>query len=113
MDAEHVLAKVEALPVSPWTYKHYRGVEHIGPVAQDFKTAFGLGRDDLTIALTDLSGVALAAIQGLATQQRAAVAALQQGKDQQIAALVDEVAELRVLVQQLLARQHTAVVGGH
>ena len=38
---------------------------HMGPMAQDFHAAFGLGTDDKHIATVDADGVALAAIQGL------------------------------------------------
>jgi len=38
---------------------------HIGPMAQDFQAAFGVGADDKHIATVDADGVALAAIQGL------------------------------------------------
>jgi hypothetical protein len=37
----------------------------MGPMAQDFYTAFGLGKDDQHISPTDTAGVVLAAIQGL------------------------------------------------
>ena len=41
-------------------------IRHLGPVAQDFHTAFGLnGADDKHISTVDEGGVALAAIQGL------------------------------------------------
>lgn len=66
VNPNEVLEKVAALPMSRWTYKTAPGVEHIGPVAQDFHAAFGLnGKDDKHIATVDADGVALAAIQGL------------------------------------------------
>lgn len=65
IDPLAVLAKVVALPVTRWNYKAEPGVSRIGPMAQDFHAAFDLGPDDLTIAQTDESGVAFAAIQGL------------------------------------------------
>ena len=37
----------------------------MGPMAQDFYAAFGLGSGDTTITSLDPDGVALAAIQGL------------------------------------------------
>ena len=40
-------------------------VRHVGPMAQDFHAAFGLGGDDKHINTVDADGVALAAIQGL------------------------------------------------
>jgi hypothetical protein len=60
-----VLEKVAALPISRWTFKGETDSEHIGPMAQDFRAAFGLGADDRHIATVDADGVALAAIQGL------------------------------------------------
>lgn len=65
IDAEEVLAKVAAMPITRWAYKADPSAEHIGPVAQDFRAAFGLGSDDKSIAMVDGDGVALAAIQGL------------------------------------------------
>jgi hypothetical protein len=66
VDCSEILEKVAALPLSTWHYKTEEpGVRHIGPVAQDFHAAFGLGMDDKHIATVDADGVALAAIQGL------------------------------------------------
>ena len=65
VDAQAVLARVTALPVTTWSYKAQPGQKHLGPVAQDFHAAFGLGQDDTSISTVDESGVALAAIQGL------------------------------------------------
>jgi hypothetical protein len=59
-----VLEKVATLPISTWVMKGYDQL-HMGPMAQDFRKTFGLGRDDKTIQVTDAQGVALAAIQGL------------------------------------------------
>jgi len=65
-DARAVLEKVVALPVQTWNYKSQAaGIRHIGPMAQDFKAAFGVGESDTGIATVDADGVALAAIQGL------------------------------------------------
>ena len=63
--AQQVLAKVAALPITKWSYKTEEGVQHIGPMAQDFYAAFGVGEDNKHITTVDESGVALAAIQGL------------------------------------------------
>ena len=43
----------------------------MGPVAQDFHAAFGLGTDDTHIMTVDSEGVALAAIQGLHQELKA------------------------------------------
>ncbi|MGC9357239.1 MAG: tail fiber domain-containing protein [Anaerolineae bacterium] len=66
VDGQEVLAHVAELPITTWSYKaEDDSVRHMGPVAQDFYAAFGLGADDRHIAALDSSGVALAAIQGL------------------------------------------------
>jgi Chaperone of endosialidase len=61
-----VLEKVAALPISTWNYKTQEDeIRHIGPMAQDFYKAFGLGGDERGITNVDAHGVAFAAIQGL------------------------------------------------
>lgn len=65
VNPREVLAKVAALPITEWSYKTISDVRHIGPVAQDFHAAFGVGGDDKGISTVDADGVALAAIQGL------------------------------------------------
>ena len=65
VDGLDVLARVLELPLSQWSYKASPGQRHLGPMAQDFHAAFGLGGDDKSIATVDADGVALAAIQGL------------------------------------------------
>jgi hypothetical protein len=65
VNARDILAKVAALPISEWQYKTQGDARHIGPMAQDFREAFGTGRDDKHITSVDADGVALAAIQGL------------------------------------------------
>ena len=65
VDVVEVLGKVAALPITRWNFKQDAGTPHIGPTAQDFHAAFGLGPDDKHIPTVDADGVALAAIQGL------------------------------------------------
>ena len=60
-----VLSKVLTMPITSWAYKTDITTRHIGPMAQDFHQAFGLGGSDKSIATVDADGVALAAIQGL------------------------------------------------
>ena len=63
---ENVLAKIADMPVTTWTYKHDKaGERHMGPMAQDFYAAFGLGKDERHISYTDATGVAFGAIKGL------------------------------------------------
>jgi len=65
VDGREVLLKVASLPIQTWNFKDNTAIRHMGPMAQDFYSAFGLGQDDKTISTIDLDGVALASIQGL------------------------------------------------
>ena len=66
VDARAVLDKVAELPLATWNYKAQDdSIRHMGPMAQDFHAAFGLGLGEKTIDTIDPNGVALAAIQGL------------------------------------------------
>ena len=66
VDSEALLDAVTTLPIARFRYRtEPAGVEHIGPMAQDFAATFQVGRDDRHIALVDASGVALAAVQAL------------------------------------------------
>jgi hypothetical protein len=66
VNEDSVLERLMTLPVSTWSYRSEgTGVRHLGPMAQDFQAAFGLGASDRTILQVDGDGVALAAIQAL------------------------------------------------
>jgi hypothetical protein len=61
-----VLDKVAGLSLVTWNYKDQDdSIRHMGPMAQDFYAAFGLGLGEKTIDTIDTNGVALAAIQAL------------------------------------------------
>lgn len=66
VDSSDVLARVRKLPVATWSWQNEEGVRHLGPMAQDFKAAFGLGETDTGIAPLDMAGVSLAAVKALA-----------------------------------------------
>ncbi len=66
VNAREILTRVANLPIQTWNYiAEQATIRHIGPTAQDFYAAFGVGADDTHIATIDADGVALAAIQGL------------------------------------------------
>ena len=66
LDGEGLLEKIAALPITQWNYKiDPDDVKHVGPMAQDFHAAFGLGQNNKTISGLDIGGVSLAAIQEL------------------------------------------------
>jgi hypothetical protein len=63
---EDVLARLRGLPIQSWSYRTDSDeVRHLGPTAQDFRAAFGLGSDEVTIGTVDADGVALAAAKAL------------------------------------------------
>jgi len=66
VDSQEVLALLAGMPISTWNLKSQDpSIRHMGPVAQDFYAAFGVGEDERYIGTLDADGVALAAIQGL------------------------------------------------
>lgn len=66
VDKRELLQKLLKMPINTWNHKAQDAeVRHLGPTAQDFYGAFGLGEDDRHIGTIDADGVALAAIQGL------------------------------------------------
>jgi hypothetical protein len=89
-----VLAAVAALPIERWSYKG-ETVRHLGPMAQGFAAAFGLGADDRHIFPLDAAGVALAAIQGLHGLLQTQTARLE-ALERELTALRRETAALRI-----------------
>jgi trimeric autotransporter adhesin len=67
-DPQVILERLAAVPVHYWRYRDDPGTLHVGPMAQDFHAAFGVGPDERHITTLDADGVALAAIQALAQQ---------------------------------------------
>jgi hypothetical protein len=81
VSAEEVLAGLRTLPIRRWSYlAEDEEVRHLGPTAQDFRAAFGLGSEETSIATVDADGVALAAAQALelrTAEQAARIEALE------------------------------------
>ena len=69
VNTANILQEICSLPLHRWSYKAQdESIQHIGPTAQDFHAAFGLGDNNTTISTLDPDGVALAAIQELAKE---------------------------------------------
>lgn len=65
-DGKDIVERLVAMPLFSWNFKGADPtIRSLGPTAQDFYGAFGLGRNDKSIANVNLEGVALAAVQGL------------------------------------------------
>lgn len=66
VDGREVLDRLVAIPVAEWNFRSDEArARHLGPMAEDFQTAFGLGSDERHIGLMDATGVTMAALQGL------------------------------------------------
>ena len=64
VDGEEVLAKLAAIRIQRWRYLG-SPAEHVGPTAEDFREAFGLGESSTKITGVDADGIALRAVQAL------------------------------------------------
>jgi hypothetical protein len=98
IDAQDILTRLATLPIETWNYKTQdSSIRHIGPMAQDFAAAFGVGEDDKHINVVDANGVAIASIQALYR--------MLQERDLQMAELRAELDELK---RQLIVSQPQA-----
>ncbi len=101
VDPQTVLEQVAQLPITTWNYKaEDDSIRHLGPVAQDFYAAFGLGTDDTHIAPLDANGVALASIQGLYQQNQQL-----QAENEALRARVDDLEERVETLEALVSTQ--------
>ncbi len=92
VDGKETLARLTAMPIAHWSLKtDESATKHVGPMAEDFYAAFGVGRDNKTISVTDANGVAFSAIQGLAQTLKE--------KDEELTQLKARMAELEKLVK--------------
>lgn len=99
-----MLARIAGLPITSWNYKtEDPAVRHLGPTAQDFHAAFGLGDSDKSIATSDISGVNMLAIQALERRTRELQQQLEV-KDQETTKLRAELAALLQRIQRLEAQ---------
>jgi hypothetical protein len=99
VDSQELLTRLSDLPIQTWNYKTQApSIRHMGPTAQDFQAAFGVGEDDRHISTVDADGVTMAAIQGLyeLTQEQAMQIEAQQ---EQITTLEARLAALEALVE--------------
>lgn len=65
-DGEATLEKIARMAIQSWNYRTERpALRHLGPTAEDFRAAFGLGVNNETISLVDADGVNMLAIQAL------------------------------------------------
>ncbi len=66
VDGRDMLERLSRIRITRWNLRSQpASVRHVGPMAQDFYAAFGLGEDDRHITTTDADGVALIGVQAL------------------------------------------------
>lgn len=66
VDPQRVLDALDKVPMSTWSYKSDDpAVRHLGPMAQDLHSAFGLGDTERAYDPIDAHGLAFASIQAL------------------------------------------------
>ncbi len=98
IDHQAMLAALKGLDISTWNYKHQPDSErHLGPVAEEFHAAYGLGTNPQHIATSDMAAVALASSQALLFELEA--------KEQQIAELEDRLQRLEALMVKVLKQE--------
>lgn len=94
LNGDQVLARIRTMPIQEWSYStSSNGVRHVGPTAQDFRAAFGLGSSGLSINSVDIDGINLFAIQQLIERSEALKA--------ENAALRSEVNDLKARLERL------------
>ena len=95
-----VLDVVADLPISEGSYIGNPEVRHVGPMAQDFHAAFGLGEDARRISARDMAGVSLASIQALNRKLEQE----NQGLRDELTELREQLSLIRTLVQDMQPR---------
>lgn len=107
IDAEVILKKVAAIPISRWNYKTQPATQHhIGPMAQDFYAAFqldGAENDTTTINTVDIDGVNMVAIQAL-EKRTTALKAENDQLQSELAVMKAESEQLKTLLSTLAER---------
>lgn len=97
IDGREILARLSTMPVLEWSFRSDPAKQrHIGPVAEDFQAAFGLGQEGSSLSLTDVSGVTLAAVKALDEEIRK--------RDERIALLSASLVELHERLAALEAK---------
>jgi len=98
VNSSTVLEKFAQLPIQEWSYKDdERKMRHVGPTAEDFQSAFGLGADGKLIVPADVQGITMLAVQGLYQEV--------QEKDAQIAELQKDLREIKQLLLEKADKQ--------
>lgn len=106
-----VLERLARLPISVWRYKHMPETDrHMGPMAEDFYAAFGLGPDDKHISPKDIAAVSMVAAKALNDRVRSLDDQVQQ-REARIAELEAYNGELMRRLEDLESTVHRLAAG--
>jgi hypothetical protein len=110
VDGGDILQRVATMPLTRWNFKGHPETPHIGPVAQDFHAAFGLGDqlDDKHIDAGDAIGVTLAAIQGLNAKVDEQTTLLQSRLESAVQTIQNQQREIAELSERVLKAESLA-----
>jgi hypothetical protein len=103
VDGAGLLEKLSDLEITKWDHKGNDAAEHIGPAAQGFKNAIGVGADDKSISTIDPSEIALAAVKELYAQLKrkdAEIQCLQEVNAKQLEELRQQLSALQAAVNE-------------
>jgi hypothetical protein len=100
-DPEAFLRGITGMNIQSWRYKTQSdAIRHVGPTAQEFRAAFGLGTNDTTISTVDADGASMLAIQALAKRTDELKAATAR-----IIELEKRLADIESLLREMKVRQ--------
>jgi hypothetical protein len=111
LEGEEVLGKLSRMSIPSWSYKEEVGKpRHVGPMAQDFHAAFGLGSDDKSINSLDIDGINMAAVKALEkrTADLAATTRELSERTREIEELRNQVATMRRDMDRMMAARKTS-----
>jgi hypothetical protein len=97
-----ILGKLVDMEITEWNYiADGETTRHIGPMAQDFYAAFGVGLNDKTLSMVDINGVAFASIQALNEKLEAKDAEIQTLTEQN-KALAQKLNKIEAMLERLV-----------
>lgn len=96
VDHQKVLSQLARMPVTKWRFKNSGNRQFLGPMAQDFHRAFGLGSSDKGIGTLDADGVLFSAVKGLVEELKS--------RDEKIQALERQNSDLRKDLDEIARR---------
>jgi len=108
VNSQEILAKVAALPIRSWRFSGAPTDDrHLGPLADYFGPAFGLGDNPRLISPSDVAGVSLSAVQGLVAKNQTLESSVRgtteanQSLSRRVGNLAKQLKSLRKLVKKL------------